>query len=1165
MGDAPGSQYTNTLRSSTDDVIGKTVETSTSDSGADDAISLSSVPSNASSSKGSKMGTIAQSPSALVFRKQASYVAPVTSALGRFAGLQSIPSEAVQPRQWGTKVAPPPPPPFEPGEPEFSNLKLKRTDALPPRPYGTKAAATAPGDDSGMAGSLHPPPQLRSSMGSRTLPPTVIAGAIDPPATDESSIGSDSLGFSSSMPRPILTPVQRGVIPSPTPSKPSNSAGAGDYAAAKAIFRPKPTLNMPAPTVTPVTTTLPPLPSTTTTTSLKQATSAGTETETASLAPSLPSAVQPAATPPPPATEPKISVALRPQSDPPTNAPSASTAQNPPYGIVNLPPVTAPSTTTPAPASETTNTSSDLGANVGSVRASPTPPKIAIRATTTVGTSKSNTTQTNLPSNDSDGGSPVEAASVATIKASNPSPLGRALFSKPPLEPRTTTTTEIATQTACDVATQTSDVDSVSVAASIDDSTGGGGGGGDESGRVLGSTMMMMTMNRAILPTSNSHVDSMALGKMKNGTRAPASYLPAPMMQAGTKEDADGSYEEDDSVDSEDESWLSPSLRGERTLDPHAKAPASNKGTVTHTSTSTSTVIHSDNTKRNGDKPKHQKRPRSKEQQVNSSSRSRSAPDQQSVVVVNPRGARIDFTGAIMDTKNWSPPSHLAPSALGISSSTKATTKPKSALDDGGGDEDGADSNDEMDFTSLYDNSSIAATLRESFDASGQLIKSASERLRHGLDGPGETNESNDGPSYAWKRIEEIGSAASEEYDDDGEGESASSGGAIDESESQTEEHGWEDENYELEGIDEAPGRESSENQSMDASGMIFGPGQDILPQIVESYVESSESSSLYADTPLEDVVDRSRSVSLESPNIIPSTIKVHPYDDVEQARGRATPRTTTPRKVSSRVHPNTQTKPRSCACRCFVYFLLLLGAAGWGFLMWFFFFYDSGEVDPLGMNATLVPTADITPKPAPPTQMNQPTRFPTPSTPTPNGEGGNGDAPSSNIFAPTNNGTDVLLKMLTSVSSDGGASLQDPTSPQFNAMEWIRTPVNSGIYTDRRFLARYALATFYYSTHGEKWENSEQWLTQAHECDWFSYNADTPSCDEDMNIIEIDLSRNNLRGTLPPELTLLSLRKWCGGVGGRRRSLYLLRVLLVANTIVSFHPQRHWLFLETL
>ena len=192
---------------------------------------------------------------------------------------------------------------------------------------------------------------------------------------------------------------------------------------------------------------------------------------------------------------------------------------------------------------------------------------------------------------------------------------------------------------------------------------------------------------------------------------------------------------------------------------------------------------------------------------------------------------------------------------------------------------------------------------------------------------------------------------------------------------------------------------------------------------------------------------------------------------------------------------------------------------------MWYFFIADSDDVDPLGKNDTLVPTTDITPKPAP-TQIGQPTRFQTPSSPTPT-EGGSsgGSAPSSNIFAPTN-GPDVLLKMLTSASSDGGASLQDPTSPQFSAMEWIRTPANSGIYTDRRFLSRYALATFYYSTHGEKWENSENWLTQAHECNWFSDDAGTPSCDDDMNIIEIDLPRNNLRGTLPPELTLLSLRK---------------------------------------
>jgi hypothetical protein len=133
----------------------------------------------------------------------------------------------------------------------------------------------------------------------------------------------------------------------------------------------------------------------------------------------------------------------------------------------------------------------------------------------------------------------------------------------------------------------------------------------------------------------------------------------------------------------------------------------------------------------------------------------------------------------------------------------------------------------------------------------------------------------------------------------------------------------------------------------------------------------------------------------------------------------------------------------------------------------------------------------------------------------------------------------DALLQLLSGVSADGGAALRDPSSPQYRAMQWIRTPNNAGIYDDRRFIQRYALAVLYYSTRGESWSLSRSWLTGANECDWYLAETGTPTCDDDGDIVTIALAENNLDGPLPRELALL----------GRSLSEYQVRVNDVNKT----------------
>mmetsp|Transcript_9837 Transcript_9837/g.22711 ORF Transcript_9837/g.22711 Transcript_9837/m.22711 type:complete len:247 (-) Transcript_9837:1390-2130(-) len=68
-------------------------------------------------------------------------------------------------------------------------------------------------------------------------------------------------------------------------------------------------------------------------------------------------------------------------------------------------------------------------------------------------------------------------------------------------------------------------------------------------------------------------------------------------------------------------------------------------------------------------------------------------------------------------------------------------------------------------------------------------------------------------------------------------------------------------------------------------------------------------------------------------------------------------------------------------------------------------------------------------------------------------------------------------------------------------------------------FVVRYTLATLFYNFGGEGWTNRTGWLTGNSPCDWFGI-----TCDRLRNHVqEIDLSRNNLVGTIPPEINFLS------------------------------------------
>ncbi len=116
----------------------------------------------------------------------------------------------------------------------------------------------------------------------------------------------------------------------------------------------------------------------------------------------------------------------------------------------------------------------------------------------------------------------------------------------------------------------------------------------------------------------------------------------------------------------------------------------------------------------------------------------------------------------------------------------------------------------------------------------------------------------------------------------------------------------------------------------------------------------------------------------------------------------------------------------------------------------------------------------------------------------------------------------DELISLLASVSSDGGAALSNRSTPQFFAAQWLSRESGYTWYSDQTKIQRYALATLYLSTSGYQWLNSTGWLTQQDECDWFTA-VDDSACNFNGEIDRFYLPANNLKGTLPPEIALLS------------------------------------------
>jgi hypothetical protein len=181
---------------------------------------------------------------------------------------------------------------------------------------------------------------------------------------------------------------------------------------------------------------------------------------------------------------------------------------------------------------------------------------------------------------------------------------------------------------------------------------------------------------------------------------------------------------------------------------------------------------------------------------------------------------------------------------------------------------------------------------------------------------------------------------------------------------------------------------------------------------------------------------------------------------------------------------------------------------------------------------STLAPAVNPTPAPVPTLPFN-----PLPTVLT----GGT----TSPVLVPGPSSKDILMEdvsnQIVQLSPRSLDALQTAGSPQYRALEWVvneqiasslqnnralvanSTATNNDV-VDSKILQRWILSTFYYSTEGDQWDESGDWLNATDECSWTNVDCTSGNGDDDHDRVEkLYLSGNNLAGELPLELSLLS------------------------------------------
>jgi hypothetical protein len=113
-----------------------------------------------------------------------------------------------------------------------------------------------------------------------------------------------------------------------------------------------------------------------------------------------------------------------------------------------------------------------------------------------------------------------------------------------------------------------------------------------------------------------------------------------------------------------------------------------------------------------------------------------------------------------------------------------------------------------------------------------------------------------------------------------------------------------------------------------------------------------------------------------------------------------------------------------------------------------------------------------------------------------------------------------ILRGRVEPYSYYGGAEFEDANSYQMSALSRVEEQEGVEWMSDQKLLQYYALYSIYFAADGSGWNKVNGWTEMNLEpC----YGWHGVSCDDDGNIIEVNLYDNGLNGLLAPEVTLLA------------------------------------------
>jgi Leucine-rich repeat (LRR) protein len=116
------------------------------------------------------------------------------------------------------------------------------------------------------------------------------------------------------------------------------------------------------------------------------------------------------------------------------------------------------------------------------------------------------------------------------------------------------------------------------------------------------------------------------------------------------------------------------------------------------------------------------------------------------------------------------------------------------------------------------------------------------------------------------------------------------------------------------------------------------------------------------------------------------------------------------------------------------------------------------------------------------------------------------------------------LYNLIVAASPMNSTGILDIGTPQ--NLAFVSIQANASTLSNARLLQRYALRVFYYSTNGPThWINQSGWNTTDDECTWYSSSTVNSSmvCDSNKALQVLEFDANNLTGTLPDELSMLT------------------------------------------